>query len=271
LEQALVPLHFLAIDAVEGTIDVQATLLNFLGQQAIAHAATIFATLLAAFTFAEAVGKRESSRGTFYGEGSLGTFYVFMLNVLFGVAIYAGFRLIYYGILWGLVLNNTPLETTLTCYWQSVSALFTGGSPADPCLRFQNATLSYYALSFVRLQLYLTIPNLLLSWGLGFLIAVGVAEYCGGSKGGWFAAFRSTQLWLRKLGFWALAAYIAYIVTLEVIRQFFSTLNLGAVDRIFILVIGGIVFETLAWLLYLLYLRIRKKLSCGEFIGYGPS
>jgi hypothetical protein len=244
------PLHFLAIAAIERTIDVQATLLNFLGQQAIAHAATIFATLLAAFTLAEAVGKREGS-STVQKEPSpsLGTFYVFMLNVLFGIAIYAVFRLIYYGILWGLVLNNNPLEMPLTCYWQRVSTLLAEGAPT---------ALSFYARLFVQLQLYLTIPSVLISWALGFVTAVGVAEYCAGEKRGWFAAFRSVQLRLKGLGVWALAAYFVYVTGLRYAGPFLSKYGiLGNLVQGLILVAGGFVLEMFA--LFLLW-HIRKRL-----------
>jgi len=157
--------------------EVQATLLNFLGQQAIAHAATVFATLAAAFAFAQAVRQR-----------GIATFPILILNVLLGVAIYATLRLIYYGNLWGTVLTNCATADSLTAYWSQVA----------------NVTSHTWISSF---GLVSTLSGVSLSWALGFLTAVGVAAYCFSSVG-WSWAFHTVSLRLKALFVLAVCAYV---------------------------------------------------------------
>ena len=76
----------------------QTDLLNFAAQQAIAHAALIFATLTATFTFASGFKPKANSR-------KAKTFYVILLALLMSGAVYAGFRLYFYGQISGTVLS----------------------------------------------------------------------------------------------------------------------------------------------------------------------
>ena len=95
--------------------DFQATLLSYLAQEALAHAALIFATLAAAFTFATGFKKTLSKhqRVPLYVYGGI-------LFVLFLVAVYALLRFILYAGLteFLLTLSRPPsCNDTFTSYW----------------------------------------------------------------------------------------------------------------------------------------------------------
>jgi len=73
-------------------VSAQAELLSYYGQQLIAHAATLFAVLTAAFTFMahmhpQGVGRKRLRQGLF----------IFISGVLLSIAFYALFRILYYG------------------------------------------------------------------------------------------------------------------------------------------------------------------------------
>ena len=102
-------------------LDLQADILNYLVQEALAHAALIFATLAAAFAFATGFQKK-LKKGTNNRELSL---YVYgaVLSLLFLVAIYAFLRFAFYANLADFLLSQAkpPIPSdNLTSYWNAV-------------------------------------------------------------------------------------------------------------------------------------------------------
>ncbi|MGA3405754.1 MAG: hypothetical protein ABSD49_08500, partial [Candidatus Bathyarchaeia archaeon] len=126
----------------------QSYLLSFLGQQAIAHAAEIFATLTAAFAFATGFKHKKTDTGT--------QLYVLILTVLFTWSIFAFFRAYYYGVFSNTVLHGSPNPSAignLTAYWSFVACTATRSNPL---------------LGFAGIGG--TIESLSLSWALGSII-----------------------------------------------------------------------------------------------------
>lgn len=184
----LVPFHFLILDAAT---DAQASLLTLVGQEAIAHAAAIFATLTAAFTFAT-VQKEPLTRNRT-------TFCVLILSVLLAGSIYAGLRLYYYGVLSGIVLNHSGVPNqTLTQYWGNVTYLMSHSSGPN----------STYLLT--NLGLGLTIQSISISYVVGFLMAVGVTSYSVENQG-WWDTFHLLPLWFRAVFYLAAFDYMLEI------------------------------------------------------------
>ena len=103
--------------------NLQTDALGYVAQQTVSHAALIFATLAAAFTFATGFKpKRRGARAT----------YIFFLTVLLATAIYSTLKLFFYGKLANAILLNPPTvqlfancrayhplpeNATLTDYW----------------------------------------------------------------------------------------------------------------------------------------------------------
>ncbi len=99
--------------------DLQTDLLNYVVQEALAHAALIFATLAAAFAFA--TGFQNSMKN---GNRKLSLYvYGAVLSLLFLVAIYAFLRFAFYANLANFLLTQarppTPSDN-LTSYWNAV-------------------------------------------------------------------------------------------------------------------------------------------------------
>ena len=99
--------------------------MGFVAQQSVSHAALIFATLAAAFTFATGFNLRTKRWGATFA-------YIFFLTVLLAAAIYSALKLFFYGKLANAILLNPstikffanckayhPLleSATLTDYW----------------------------------------------------------------------------------------------------------------------------------------------------------
>jgi hypothetical protein len=131
---------------VEDISTIQLQLLSYVGQQAIAHAAAIFAMLTAAFTFASGFKeKAKSSAGAYVG----------ILTALLTGGFYAGIRLYYYGVISTVILNRPAMnfgpDLTLSSYWSYVAAEAS-----------RNSWLTG------------TVQSLTLSWMLGSVLAVAV-------------------------------------------------------------------------------------------------
>lgn len=99
--------------------DYQGTLLSYVGQQTIAHAAVVFAALTAGFTFATGFQNKITP------FSPLARFsYTLILAFVFSMAAYTFGRMAFYGLL-GHTILRTPQSTdhlTLTDYWKSVDA-----------------------------------------------------------------------------------------------------------------------------------------------------
>ena len=179
--------------------DVQASLLSFVGQQAIAHAAAIFATLTAAFTFATVQKKLDGDRTAFC---------VFILSILLAGSIYAGLRLYYYGLLSGIIQGyHGESNQTLTQYWGNVTKGMFSGVYGGPSTFF-----------YVQLGLGQTIQSLSISYVLGFMIAVGVASYSIGNEcaRGWRDTLHLLPL---RLKFWLCLAGFTYLLEITLVRK----------------------------------------------------
>lgn len=189
---------------LEAPIDVQASLLSYVGQQAIAHAATIFATLTAAFAFAAVQKKLGGSRTTFF---------VLILSILLAGAIYAGLRLYYYGLLSGVVLGlpATPSNQTLDQYWRDAySILGTKGGPST--------------IFYVHLGLGQTIQSIAFSFVLGFAWATGIASYSIGDQG-WWHTFALLPRWLKSCFYFAWFDYLFEITLVRLVPLLFVLVN----------------------------------------------
>lgn len=174
----------------------QSVVLGFVGQQAIAHAAVIFATLTAAFAFATGFKQKKSRRAMWL--------YVLLLALLLSGSIYALIRGYYYGELSNTVLNGPASQdqqlctqvNTLQSYWAYVVCLTTR----------TNALVGGLALGTL-------IPSYSISWALGFLSALAVASYFGGNVSDVDTAFGRLP-WPFKVAFWA--ALIVYLLEIFV-------------------------------------------------------
>ena len=106
------------------TFDVQADLLSFLAQESLAHAALVFATLAAAFTFTTGMRSRKQNGKT--SQWTVNELRVMggITFFLFSVAIYALFRFTFYAALADFALNNpSPAQNeTLSQYWLNVTS-----------------------------------------------------------------------------------------------------------------------------------------------------
>ena len=111
------------------TLDIQADLLNFLAQESLAHAALVFATLAAAFTFASGFRRsaKEGAGASSWGNNEM-IVYGAILFSLFLVAIYALFRFSFYAALADYALNHPspPANQTLSEYWRNVTFIVQG-------------------------------------------------------------------------------------------------------------------------------------------------
>lgn len=109
-----------------GANDIEGILLNFLVQESLAHAALIFATLLAAFTFAAGFRRRIElgNRNTKDWSRNEVIVYGSILFSLFLVAIYAFLRFTFYAALADFLLNRAPppMQENLTSYWMNVTS-----------------------------------------------------------------------------------------------------------------------------------------------------
>jgi hypothetical protein len=141
--------------------DVQSDLLGIIGQEAVAHAALIFASLTATFAFATGFKKQVKDRA---GK----VIYVGFLGPLVGIAVYAFFRMYLWGTLLGAVLNNPPDVALTKCkplpplpvgslsfYWNCVNTI----------------TSNTLDLNFITAP---TLSTFFFSLGLGFLISIGL-------------------------------------------------------------------------------------------------
>lgn len=105
--------------------NLQTDALGYVAQQTVSHAALIFATLAAAFTFAAGFNLKKKP------WGATAT-YIFFLTVLLATAIYSALKLFFYGKLANAILLNPPTvqlfanckayhplldNATLTDYW----------------------------------------------------------------------------------------------------------------------------------------------------------
>jgi hypothetical protein len=172
----------------------QSVVLGFVGQQAIAHAAVIFATLTAAFAFATGFKQKK--------DGPALSLYVLLLTVLLSGSIYALIRAYYYGVLSNAVLNSGPAvqANTLESYWAYVVGLASSG----------NALVGGLALGSL-------IQSYSISWALGFLSALAVASYLGDNDNGNVSHLDTTfdgLPWPFKVAFWA--ALIEYLLDIFV-------------------------------------------------------
>jgi len=94
-------------------LDAQSDMLSFVGQEAIAHAAGIFATLTAAFTFATGFKKFAVEKRHKQGR----TVYILSLSFLLFLSVYLGIRLISYGALAATVAKLPANVTMLRSVW----------------------------------------------------------------------------------------------------------------------------------------------------------
>ncbi len=173
----------------------QSDVLGFVGQQAIAHAAEIFATLTAAFTFATGFKNVKSRTGTWL--------YVLFLTVLLTGGIYAFLRAYYYGVLSNAVFNQEPPGNiaSLKDYWSFLA---------------NNATKSYPLVGVLALGK--TIESFSISWTLGFVSAVALTSYLTeeGKKLDFYNTFTERLPWPFKVAFWwALIDYALEITMVQ--------------------------------------------------------
>lgn len=112
-------------------LDFQTDILNYAGQQAIAHAALIFATLTAVFTFAAAFHGKLTDWPRPTKVHGIKVYYSFLLG-MFSVASYALFRLIMYARLVTLVLSNPPSKdmASLSAYYHNITLISSAQSAA---------------------------------------------------------------------------------------------------------------------------------------------
>lgn len=153
----------------------QSYVLAFVGQEAIAHAAEIFATLTAAYTFATGFKKITSSTGFWL--------YVLFLTVFLTGGVYAFLRVYYYGLLSNVVLNFNyyapsnvviPRPPNLLQYCPKTIPTITSLSDYWTCVT--NATKATNWLVGV-LGIGSGVPSISISWALGSLCALAVASY----------------------------------------------------------------------------------------------
>jgi hypothetical protein len=213
---------------------IQSYVLSFVGQEAIAHAAAIFATLGAAFTFAAGFRKN---------PGNI-ALYVFILSFLFGTALYVILRLIFYGLLSALVLQNPPIgiavpsawcnETSqLSKYWCQVTHLESSStSVPDGYLR----------------QLLQFIPALSISWLIGGILSMFLTAHMldvaddrqkPPKKNKFRGVFKDMRCLCRLPFFWASCALVVWIVL--VAKSFFLPAEtIEGISLVFALVPTGV-------------------------------
>lgn len=112
--------------------DFQAILLSFFGQELVAHAATLFAALGGEFFFVDRFRPHKGAR--FWDR--LG--FSLVSGFLFALIVYAGFRMVSYGQLAGIVMTYDPrpqLDTTLSQYYAYVVDVATRKA-TDPIQQF---------------------------------------------------------------------------------------------------------------------------------------
>lgn len=203
----------------------QSYLLSFLGQQAIAHAAEIFATLTAAFAFATGFKHKKTVTGT--------QLYVLVLTVLFTWSIYAFFRAYYYGVLSSVVLNGSPKPSdmgNLTAYWSFVA---------------YNATRSNQLLGFAGIGG--TIQSLSLSWALGCITAVAIVTYLPSENVSTPQKFGDTfteLYWWFRAAFWF--ALVEYWTEVTIVPYFSQQIGIVAIGFVISLV-PLVVFRCWNW------------------------
>ena len=150
--------------AVTIVLNVQTDLLGIMGQEAVAHAALIFASLTAAFAFATGFKKKVDDR-----LGKL--IYVGFLGPLIGIAIYAVFRMYLWGTLLGVVLDNPPALAFTKCLSVKPSVLIPVGSLTLYWYCVNKITGSALYLNFITVR---TLSTSLFSLCVGFITSIGL-------------------------------------------------------------------------------------------------
>lgn len=131
------------IGSISGlTLDYQTDLLNYLVQESLAHAALIFATLAAAFTFATGIKEKIE------WDPNETLVYFGIVFTLFSVAIYALFRFSVYASLIGFVLSRpqSPADNSLNSLWRSIVSQV---STDKPYLTAFSGFINFGAIGFV--------------------------------------------------------------------------------------------------------------------------
>jgi hypothetical protein len=145
-------------------LDVQSDLLGIIGQEAVAHAALIFASLAATFAFATGFMERVNNR---WGQ----VIYVVFLGPLIGIAVYAVFRMYLWGTLLGAVTNN-PLELALTkCPNNTPTPHVPVGSLSFYWACVNAITSNTVWIPFITVR---TLSTSVFSLVLGFIISIGL-------------------------------------------------------------------------------------------------
>jgi hypothetical protein len=117
-------------------LDLQSDILNYLVQESLAHAALIFATLAAAFTFAAGFRRRLATGPLKVHDLLRNRFrliYFVVLSALFFVTIYAFFRFFFYANITSFLLWSAapPSKTdSLGSYYRTVINQFEARQPS---------------------------------------------------------------------------------------------------------------------------------------------
>lgn len=133
-------------------LDAQSDMLSFVGQEAIAHAAGIFATLTAAFAFA--TGFKEKIR-----QEQDRTVFILCLSFLLALTVYLAIRMYSYGALSATVATLPPRSDNLTGYWNNVTLATVDGN-----------IIVHYGITGI-------FSSIVLSWLLGYEFAVCITSY----------------------------------------------------------------------------------------------
>jgi hypothetical protein len=219
----------MAFNATTANIsNLQSIALAYVGQESIAHAALIFATLTAAFTFAAGY------KGVERYEGVL--LYVLILTVLLSSGFYSFLRVTYWATLSNQILTTGPsIFSSSTCasviylrdYWACVTS---SNTPSQVIVLYLGTTTA-------------SIP---LSWVIGFLSAVAIASYLPKKKAGRLKNFGDIFAGLHflfRVAFWA--AIIDYGLEVTIVgylstRQFDSGWPVAEIGAMLSLAIGAL-------------------------------
>jgi len=133
-------------------LDAQSDMLSFVGEEAIAHAAGIFATLTAAFAFATGFINKCHGRGR--------SVYILSLSFLLSLSAYLAIRLISYGSMAATVAKLPAQNVPLSTYWNNVSL-----------------TLESSKYSVVHYGITSIFSSIALSWLFGYEFANCITVY----------------------------------------------------------------------------------------------
>lgn len=136
--------------------DLQTDLLNYAVQESLAHAALIFATLAAAFTFATGYPKTRPSSRKHWTSNEIRV-YGMILFSLFLVSIYALFRFAFYAAITNSLLTYAPPgdNVPLNVYWRTLTKSVETGRP------YLVPFSSYFNLGVIGIMISISLAYLL--------------------------------------------------------------------------------------------------------------